>query len=172
MNKKEFFDFLQFSYFPKKLTGINTNFRFFMNYNPNVMEFILKILPSLNESELSKIFFFYASNSSEFQEVFTYPEFMQSLVKAVKDKLDLINLQTLGNIIKSIGSISYVDQNVKLLFIELKNRLFLEPDLNGISNLLNAVTNLKCQDVITEHEKERLCTIFEDLYIASDSTRF
>ncbi len=49
MKKEEFFQIAQFSYFPHKVSGINTNFRLFKHYDEHVMKFIIKQLPSLTE---------------------------------------------------------------------------------------------------------------------------
>lgn len=49
MKKDEFFQIAQFSYFPHKLAGQNTNFRLFKHYDPEVMAFILKYLPAMND---------------------------------------------------------------------------------------------------------------------------
>jgi hypothetical protein len=47
MSKEDFFQVAQFSYFPHKLTGQNTNFRLLKHYDPSVIRLISSILPQL-----------------------------------------------------------------------------------------------------------------------------
>ena len=49
MKKDEFFYIAQFSYFPHKVAGINTNFRLFKHYDEVVMNFIIKNLNTMTE---------------------------------------------------------------------------------------------------------------------------
>jgi hypothetical protein len=49
MSKEDFFQIAQFSYFPHKLTGQNTNFRLFKHYDPSVISFLSSIMPQLQE---------------------------------------------------------------------------------------------------------------------------
>lgn len=88
MNKSEFFDFLQYSYFTSKLTNDNTNFRFFKHYDPLVMAFIEQTLPQMNEQELSSILYFYANNKTELSEKYTYPEFFGLMFSQIRQRMD------------------------------------------------------------------------------------
>ena len=82
------------------------------------MEFVKKILPSLEEKELSHIFYYYANNHKESQEVFIYPDFFAALTHEAVLKLRKLSLETLGNIVKSFGFICYINDDVKTLLDE------------------------------------------------------
>lgn len=78
------------------------------------MDFVLKILPHMNETELSSLLFLYAHNMWESQERFVNAEtFFDPIFKHVakEDTLRALSNQTITNILRSIGTLGYINDD-------------------------------------------------------------
>ena len=88
MTKDQFFDIAYFSYSPHKMTGKNTNFRFFKHFDPVVMQFIKDHFMEMNQKDISSLLFLYGHNMWEAQERFTHSDFFEDIFsKIAKHKL-------------------------------------------------------------------------------------
>eukprot|EP00347_Sterkiella_histriomuscorum_P013146 403365837 len=161
-------DFFELSIFTNKanyMTEFSTYFRLMKQYDPHVMKFVLDIIPKLNENGLSRLLFYYAYNSWESQERFTYQEnFHKELAqKVVERALSLTNIsnESFCNISKSFGSLVYSDENVEKFMLAFKTQTFSKPDIQNITNISQACINLKIYDkIFNKEEQSKLAQLY------------
>jgi hypothetical protein len=99
------------------------------------MSFLVKHLPLMNEQELTSMFFLYAHNMWEAQERYTYEStFFTPLFDHLVSEVRMRQLsnQSLTNIVRSIGTMCYRNQDVDTFLAEAKRRAEISKELIAI----------------------------------------
>ena len=134
MTKDQFFQVAQFSFFAHKVSKQNTNFRLFKHYDEHVMACIEKHFDTMDEKEVSSIFFLYGHNMWEAHYRFTHSRFLDGLFDkfAANHLTKNLSAETLSNIARSIGTMSYKTPAVIKILEVAREKVTKNKSLTGI----------------------------------------